>query len=208
MNSLDTSHVTCKEAFLGTLTTRIRNKAGELAEGCAGRILDVGCGNGLFFAALQVSDEAKLFGADWSMALLREAQQIFLDNKISGTRLVRTDMYHLPFKSHTLDMVFLLNTLLNISTHDKAMTLLQELMALCSPGGRIVFDIRNKANPYIRMKYWWHRRKQTFPTYAYDLKDICSLLERNGFAPTRVLPIGISLKHTILAYLIEAQRRA
>ena len=206
MNSLDISRVTRKKAFLGFLTARIRNKAGTLAEESAGRVLDVGCGNGLLLAALSSGSITKLFGADWSMELLREAQQIFSDNSISRIGLVRADMYGLPFKAHAFDIVLLLNTLLNIPTRDRAIHLLQELMTLCEPKGRIIFDIRNRENPYIRLKYWWHQRKKTFPTHTYDLEDIRLLLKQEGFVITRTIPIGIPLRYAAFAYLIEAQR--
>ena len=205
MTRLDTTNVKRKKAFLGPLTSRIRNKAAALAEGSTGRILDAGCGNGLLFAALQHCEEAKCFGLDWSRELLDEAREILRKTHASTAQWVRGDMQHPPLKPHSFDSVFFLNTLLNTPDWATAQQLLQGLMDLCSPGGRLLFDIRNRANPYLRLKYWWHSRKRTFPTQPYDLADVRSVLRANGFVISRIESIGVPLKGVALAYVIEAR---
>ena len=205
MRSLNTSHVAHKAAFLGKLTSWVRHRAAELAEGVSGRVLDIGCGNGLFFADLHSDLSAKLFGVDRDMALLREAQRIFLDNEVTGIGLICADMYHLPFKERSLDTVIFLNTLLNVPARDQALRLLESLLTLCRPGGRIILDIRNGANWYMRIKYWRYMRKSTLSTLSYNIQDISSLLENNGFTITRIKAIGIPHKWTAFAYALEAR---
>ena len=205
MTRPDITDVKRKRAFLGPLTSRIRNKAAALAEGSTGRILDVGCGNGLLFAALEHCDEAKRFGLDWSRELLDEARGILRGTHGTSPLWVQADMNRLPFKPHSFDTVFFLNTLLNIPDWATAQRLLLGLMDLCNPRGRLVFDIRNRANPYLRLKYWWHSRKRTFPTQPYDLADVRSALRANGFVISRIESIGIPLKGLALAYVLEAR---
>lgn len=201
---MNISGVSRKKAFLGNITTAVRNKAWELCQDYE-TILDVCCGNGLFF----LNEGAKkrlLVGIDKSEELLREAKKIFQDNSIEGISLIRGDAFQLPFKPETFDRVVCVNTLLNIASLDAIEVLLAELMRICKPNGRLLIEIRNQSNPYIRFKYWMHAKRQKFPVRAYRIEDISSIFERHEFHCTRILPIGCPVEFIAKAFLIEAGR--
>ena len=201
---MNISGVSRKKAFLGNITTAVRNKAWELCQDYE-TILDVCCGNGLFF----LNEGAKkrlLVGIDKSEELLREAKKIFQDNSIEGISLIRGDAFQLPFKPETFDRVVCVNTLLNIASLDAIEALLAELMRICKPNGRLLIEIRNQSNPYIRFKYWMHAKRQKFPVRAYRIEDISSIFERHEFHCTRILPIGCPVEFIAKAFLIEAGR--
>lgn len=201
---MNISGVSRKKAFLGNITTAVRNKAWELCQDYE-TILDVCCGNGLFF----LNEGAKkrlLVGIDKSEELLREAKKIFQDNSIEGISLIRGDAFQLPFKPETFDRVVCVNTLLNIASLDAIEALLAELMRICKPNGRLLIEIRNQSNPYIRFKYWMHAKRQKFPVRAYRIEDISSIFERHEFHCTRILPIGCPVEFIAKAFLIEAER--
>ncbi len=202
---MNISSVSRKKAFLGNITTAVRNKAWELCQDYE-TILDVCCGNGLFFlhSKAKISEKRLMVGIDKSMELLREAKKIFQNNSIKGISLIRGDAFQLPFKSETFDRVVCVNTLLNMASLDAIEALLAELMRICKPNGRLLVEIRNQSNPYIRLKYWMHSRKQKFPVRAYKVGDISDIFERHEFHCTRILPIGCPVEFIAKAFLIEA----
>lgn len=202
---MNISSVSRKKAFLGNITTAVRNKAWELCQDYE-TILDVCCGNGLFFLQSKERVIAKklLVGIDKSAELLQEAKKVFLDNSLEEVSLIRGNAFQLPFKPATFDRVVCINTLLNLSSLDIIETLLLELMRVCKPTGRLLIEIRNQSNPYIRLKYWMHSRKQKFPVRAYKAGDISDIFERHEFHCTRILPIGCPVEFIAKAFLIEA----
>ncbi len=204
---MNVSGVSRKKAFLGNITTAVRNKAWELCRD-AETILDVCCGNGLFFLHRQeqVSVKRRLVGIDKSRELLQEAKKIFHDNSVEGVSLIRGNAFQLPFKPETFDRVVCVNTLLNLASLDMIEALLLELTRVCRPGGRLLVEIRNQSNPYIRLKYWLHSRRQKFPVRAYKIEDIAAIIERHEFHCTRVLPIGCPVGFIAKAFLVEAER--
>ena len=201
---MNISGVSRKKAFLGNITTAVRNKAWELCHDSE-TILDVCCGNGLFFLNEGINKKL-LVGIDKSEELLQEAKRIFTDNCIEDVSLIRGDAFQLPFKPETFDRVVCVNTLLNLATLDIIETLLVELMRICKPTGRLLIEIRNQSNPYIRLKYWMHSRKQKFPVRAYKIGDISDIFERHEFHCTRIVPIGCPVEFIAKAFLIEAGR--
>ncbi len=201
---MNLSGVSPKKAFLGNITTAVRNKAWELCHDYE-TILDVCCGNGLFFLK-EWTNKRLLVGIDKSEELLQEAKRIFTDNSIEGVSLIRGDAFQLPFKPETFDRVVCVNTLLNIASLDAIEALLAELMRICKPNGRLLVEIRNQSNPYIRLKYWMHSRKQKFPVRAYKAGDISDIFERHEFHCTEIVPIGCPIEFIAKAFLIEAGR--
>ena len=205
---MNISGVSRKKAFLGNITTAVRNKAWELCQDYE-TILDVCCGNGLFFLhnKEKTSVKRQLVGIDKSEELLQEAIKIFQDNFIEGVSLVHGDAFRLPFKPETFDRVVCVNTLLNLASLDIIETLLVELMRVCKTNGKLLVEIRNQHNPYIRLKYWMHAKRQKFPVKAYKTEDISDIFERHEFRCIRIVPIGCPVEFIAKAFLIEAGRK-
>jgi ubiquinone/menaquinone biosynthesis C-methylase UbiE len=205
---MNLSGVSRKNAFLGSISTAVRKKAWELCHGQE-TILEVCCGNGLFFLHSKTKDagEKLLIGIDKSEELLHEAKKIFLDNSIEKIGLIRGDAFQLPFKNKMFDRVVCINTFLNLPSLATIEALITELTRVCKGNGRLVIETRNSANPYIRLKYWLHVRKQNFPVKTYRVKNISHILERHGFSCTEILPIGCPCNLFAKAFLIVAGRK-
>ena len=202
---MNLSSVSRKKAFLGNITTAVRNKAWELCQDDEA-ILDICCGNGLFFLNTKTEATIKrlLVGIDISEELLKEAKKIFQDNSIQGIHLIHGNAFQLPFKNGTFDRVICINTLLNLPSLDAVETLIVEMMRLCKANGKLLVEIRNQSNLYIRLKYWI-ARKQKFPVRTYQLADILNIFKRHEFHCTRILPIGCPVEFIAKAFLIEAE---
>lgn len=189
-------------SFHGPLSERVRHRAVACCQKRSGRLLDVGCGNGLLFEALVPTSTLQGFGVDRSLELLTDATRR-LDGRIG---CVNGWIHQLPFRDGAFDVVTCLNTLLNLPSLEAVTVAFREMMRVCSHSGRLIFDIRNAQNPYMRVKYWWSRRTLTFPTIAYRLDEMTRVLQSGGFAIERVYPIGLRGAWTAWGYVIVARR--
>ncbi len=204
----DTSSVEHPGAFLGTIMRGVRETAaGRLNSRQRGLTLDVGCGNGLFFASLPES-EGGLVGIDRTSGLLQEARRVFSDNQVENVWLAISDALMLPFEDQTFDNIFFLNTLMNISDDTTVHEFLCEFMRVCRPGGRIFLDFRNAANPYFRVRYWLHNLRGDFTIRAYHLSQIRGVFAAGGFEIIGKWPVGPLLPFGRSAYLLEVRRPA
>ena len=202
---LQTGSVARPGAFLGEITQAVRDLAVERYGTAEGRTLDVACGNGLFFAALPRTT-SRLFGSDLDVSLLEESRSVFSDNDLTGVCLSQADAAHLPFQSDTFDNIFFLNTLINISDDRVVSYILNELMRVCRPGGRVFVDFRNGRNPVLKLRYGLHNLVADFTTRGYDFKQIAGSFETSGFDPVQVHVAARRVPIGTLAYLIEARK--
>ena len=101
--NLDTTAVQRPGAFFGHITQNVRNLANEyFSTAQKGLTLDVGCGNGLFFASLP-KPTGKLVGTDLDLSLLYESKQIFKDNEVANVSLVQGNVTTMPFEDKSFD---------------------------------------------------------------------------------------------------------
>lgn len=205
---VNTSAVKRRRAFISVSTCGVRNKAVRLLRRGGAKVLDVGCGNGLFFAQalLDGESEVRCFGADYSRENLLEAREVFRTNHLAAGPLVRADAFHLPFQTGTFDQVFSLNVLINRPNFREVEAIIDEMIRVCAPDGSIVFDIRNAHNPLMRLKCRRHNRKGGFQTNAYRLRQVTELLGRKGYDIVRKETVGPPGRLLALAYVIEARR--
>lgn len=203
--SVNVSRVARQGAFLGGITSEVRSRAAALLRQATGTALDVGCGNALLFAEAGERVGLQRIGLDGDAALLREGRGVMADNGVSGARLVRGDAFHLPFRAGAADIVLLLNTLVNIPSEDLTERLLNALMEVCRPGGRLIFDIRNGWNPLLRVRYALHNLRGEFPTRTHSLARMRRLCAVNGLEVVRAEPVGP--RRMAWAYLVEARKK-
>ena len=124
----------------------------EGANGAAERVVEVGCGTGLYLSALS----PKVFGTDISVAYVR-----FLKEK--GRRVFASDACALALRSGCVGLVYCVNVFHHLD--DQAVrTVLGEMWCACRPGGTlVVVDI---VQP---------------PAYGNRLGRLLRWLDRGGF---------------------------
>lgn len=106
--------------------------------GCR-RILDVGCGPGVFAAALP---ELNLIGVDSDVGMLREARRA-----APGRDFVLGDAGHLPFRDGACDGVLYLTSLDFVADMEGAVA---EGARALGPGGRVLALLLNQRSEYFR----------------------------------------------------------
>jgi ubiquinone/menaquinone biosynthesis C-methylase UbiE len=103
------------------------------------RILDLGCGTGMFLEELAERNEI-VIGVDSSMKMLDIARK-----RASGASLVCADADHLPFKDRSFDVVVSVTLLQNVP---EPVVTMKEIARVLKPKGiAIVTSLKRKHSP-------------------------------------------------------------
>lgn len=178
----------------------IRQQAGSLCAGCRGRLLEVGCGEGLFLRSLARDNPGlRLYGIDRSEERIRQA---------AGMQALVADGLRLPFSAAAFDCVVCVNVLFNLSGAEQVLGMLREAARVCRPQGTIVFDVRNRAHPLLRLKYrlagWYDETVRDLPLKTYSLEQIRSFCSRAGMTIRQVRPLGMRFGTIAPLLLVKA----
>lgn len=114
----------------------------ELLQPATGeRILDAGCGSGVFSRHLLAAG-AQVFGLEISRPMLQRAKE-----KLAGYpfRSIEGDMLHLPFQDNRFDKVVSVTAIEFIEDAGMAV---QEVFRVTKPGGAIVVATLNSLSPW------------------------------------------------------------
>lgn len=111
----------------------------ENVEISSGRVLDVGCGSGLFFRDATGQSEM-VVGIDISHKLLLKSEERTKDSE--NVSVLQADADHLPFKDSFFDVVFAFTMLQNMP---KTIETLKELKRVAKSDGRVVVTGLKKA---------------------------------------------------------------
>ena len=124
-----------------------------------GRILDVGCGPGIY-ARDCVRQGLDYVGLDISKGMISEARKRFGD--LPRADFIAGSMQSLPFSSDSFDALLCLGALEYVSEQDQTPCLI-ELARLIKPGGVLIFSFLNKNSVYWR----WVDLCYPFAKFAY-----------------------------------------
>ncbi len=119
------------------------------------RVLDVGCGNALFWKSLFA--ELPVVGVDYSLGMCRRA-------RARGMEVYHADAMALPFADAQFDLVYSAEILQCV---DDLPAFLTELARVCRPGGRIIVSTLNRLS-LIRSALGVYKRifpPHTLPTH-------------------------------------------
>ncbi|MCP4340482.1 MAG: ubiquinone/menaquinone biosynthesis methyltransferase [Desulfobulbaceae bacterium] len=126
------------------------NMAGDPGDGLT---LDLATGTGDIGALMsETHPRAKVVGGDFSLNMLREAQQRFSDKQISWQAC---DANTLPFANDTFESVTFGYLLRNV---DDALKVLKEVRRVLRPGGKVVCldttpPVKNILYPFVRFYF-------------------------------------------------------
>ncbi len=110
----------------------------DLLKGTKGkRILDLGCGPGLFTSPLSKNNQ--IVGIDLSLEMLRLARPDLKPVKGDGTSL--------PFQNGTFDLVMAIEMLQHLSDFR---SLLEEILRVLRPGGELIISSLNPTSVFHR----------------------------------------------------------
>lgn len=124
--------------------SRIQNTIKELNIEPGAKVLELGVGTGLSFAAYP--SHSHVVGVDLSEAMLEIAQQRIKENQWSHIEVKAMNATELEFDDHSFDYVMAFHL---VSVVDDVKKLMREMHRVCKPNGKLV--IIN----HFRSQRWW-----------------------------------------------------
>jgi len=134
------------------IVAAFRDLCGQVEPG--ERILDVGCGNGVFWH--QLFGDRTTVGVDYSVAMCMRASA-------RGMTAYHSDALALPFADEQFDLVYAAEI---AQYFDNLSALCTELARVCRPGGRIVLSTLNRTSLIRRVAKFVRKFKPLPPQLA------------------------------------------
>ena len=174
---------------------KIRAKVRQLVNNYNGFLLDVGCGDGLLYENLSTKQNMlRYVGVDADHESLKTADDSFKNRKLSGLNFLKAYAQNLPFKDKSIDIAICINTFYNFHAKSDVVETLEEMERVCKRDGFIIFDVRNKINPFVYLSFKFVRIYDTDVTLnAYSLKELTTVLTSKGLVIKETIPIGFPL---------------
>jgi ubiquinone/menaquinone biosynthesis C-methylase UbiE len=181
--------------FRDYIVRKVLREAEKVCRDFCGRLLDLGCGKGEFLKYLKFYPNLTAIGLDLSEEQLNLAKPLTLP-------AVRGDFFFLPFKDTSFSTITCFNTLINFSSLTELIPVFREMVRIVPSGGRIVLDLRNRKNPILTIKYWWHMRRGGFPTICHSPDEIVEVFKGFGCHLEGIKPVGLNISFLSLGYIM------
>jgi ubiquinone/menaquinone biosynthesis C-methylase UbiE len=193
-------HILSKPDERGNLTSdlfrfKIRAKTRQLINNHNGFLLDIGCGDGLLYENL-ITKQNKLrcIGIDTEREMLKIAEKSFQNKKQNKFSFLKAHAQSLPFLDKTIDIAVCINTFYNFHAKDDVVETLEEMVRICKRDGFIIFDVRNKINPFVYLSFKFVWIYDTHVTLnAYSLRELTTVLTARGLVIKEAIPIGFPI---------------
>lgn len=142
------------------LESRIRSRIIEVVASSTAshaHVVELGCGNGAIIKKLsEKRPDLSILGIDSSRAMLDVAKQSIHEN----TTLNEDTLEHwLVTNNQQFDFIIIGNTLHNLPNKKIMEETIIKALDHLTPTGKLLFDIRNSDNPFIRKGYKQNRAK-------------------------------------------------
>lgn len=192
---------------------RIRQEALILCRGMQGKVLEVGCGEGLFLIPLaKESPHLEIWGIDNSSVRLGQVKQRAQENNLKNISASLQEAATLSFANEYFDAVVCINVFFNLESPALVKQVLQEMKRVCKKSGKIFFDFRNALNPLLLLKYRLARYYDTtvkdLPLRCYRPQQIEVLLKDLDLAVVHKIFIDSPLfKQFAPIVIIEAEKK-
>src|SRR4030042_6240052 len=200
------------EYSAGRWQDMVRSQVLGLMAGGKGNIIDVGCGEGLLLAKLaQEAPSASIYGIDIWEEILEKARIRLRDNNITKVTVSCADASSIPYEDDFFDTVICINVFFNLPSDEVFYKSLGELIRICTPQGKIIFDIRNSANVLLWIKYklarYYDDTVKDLPLRTYSLKKVLLYLEKHRVKVNQIVSVGFPRGRFAPISVIEAQKQ-
>jgi len=198
----------------GFWQNQIRKESSEMCRDAKGKLLEIGCGEGLFLALLaKKNKDLELYGVDKEKRAIASAEKFLKEKSCGRITLCETQAARLPYEDSFFDNVACVNILYNLPTPQEVEEMLQEAERVLKSGGSIFFDFKNSRNPLVRFKYRWAKyydatiAEQHLPLTTLDPVFVSSMLLRLGFLTVREKNFGFPWDLWAPIVIIQAQKK-
>ena len=162
-----------------------------------GKVLDIGCGDGLISSLVRDVTKADVYGLDISKSAVSEAKKRGIKAKT-----LNVDKGGFPFEKNTFDAVFCGDLIEHIYDTEK---LLENIIMILKPGGYLIISVPNIASWYNRgflligyMPVWIESSLKNYTgnplikdgmghIHAFTRRSLTELLRLKGFSAEKVV---------------------
>ncbi len=176
---------------------KIRRYAADMCRQYSGRLLEFGCGEGLFLMGLKKSNPSvELWGADKWGEILIKAKDAFDKAGIKDIRLIHSQGERLPFEDDFFDHAVCINVFLNMDSLADVEAAAREMVRVLKKDGSLIIEFRNRMNPFVFLKYKLARyydrtiKEQNLSLKAFRRREIERLFQRLGCSIKRNMFLG------------------
>lgn len=191
---------------------QVRKRVFELYDKYCEKVLEVGCGEGLFLAELaSVNKNTQVYGIDNREGILQKADERLKEKGIENVRLSQADATSLPFEDSYFDAVVCINVIFNLESKEIVRKVLGEIARVCKKGGRVIVDFRNSKNPFLYIKYrlapYYDQTVKGLPLKTYNIEDMRFFSEKSGLKIIRQVNIGFPLQRIAPIIVLELEKQ-
>lgn len=196
----------------GYFQGKIRKESLALCLGRQGRILEIGCGAGLFSVRLaQQNSGSEIWIIDNEQEKLNYVENRAREKGINNLRLSLQDAASLSFENGYFDAVVCINFLYMMDSFEKVKHVLGQMERVCKSQGRIIFEFRNARNLLFLVKYklakFYDATVKDNPLNCFNLEQIEEILAGLNLKVTRKkYPCSFLFKRLAPIIIIEAQK--
>lgn len=150
-------------------------------------VIDIGVGTGSLLMLIHEAVQHEVVGLDISRNALLEAKLRFRPFK-SKSSLILGDVFHLPFRNSTFDVVICLGL---IEHFKDSLTPISNLLKLVKEGGCAFISVPQRKSLYTPYKYWQIRRKK-WPfgfEKEFTVDELREIYKKMGFSKVKIVGI-------------------
>lgn len=151
------------------------------------RIADIGVGTGSLLKMIHEATQPEVVGLDISRNALREAKQRLRPFK-PKTSLILGDVFHLPFRNGSFNVVICLGL---IEHFKDSITPMSEVVKLVKEGGYAFISAPQRSGLYALYKCWQIRRK-TWPfgfEREFSVNELREIFEKLGLPKVKIVGV-------------------
>ncbi len=197
----------------GVWPNKIREEVVKICRNHQGRLLEVGCGEGLFISRLAVLNrQLEITGVDNNLNKLSQAKRKCDEQRSGRVKLIYTDATCLPLDNEHFDSVVCINVFLNLESIVTVKKIIAEISRGCKCKGKVIFDFRNALNPLLNLKYklapYYDAtiRRDNLPLNTYHPEQIKAVLEENNFKIINKKYVGFPCNFLAPIIIVEAEK--
>lgn len=195
----------------GYWQNKVRERILKLLSQRQGRLVEFGCGEGLFLSHLvKANPKIQPWGIDRWPGSLQTAQKRFAERGIKEICLINADAQKLPLKKEMFDMVVCANLFICLESVSVVRSIVQEAARVCRENGALIIEFRNKKNIALWFKYalarYYDTTTKNHPLSTYDKDEIESILRESGWRVMKRRAIDFPLKGMPVIFILEAKK--
>ncbi|QAA34003.1 class I SAM-dependent methyltransferase [Clostridium manihotivorum] len=161
--------------YYGKHASKLYTKVIDKVEGLnCSNVLDVGCGTGNILSLLANEDNLKLFGMDFSQAMLDKAKEKLKDR----AELKFGDSEHIPWEDNHFDGLICTDSFHHYTEPKKV---LKEMARVLRPNGSLIIGDPWLISPFKTIGNWSLKFSKGGDYRIYSKKEITELLIDCGF---------------------------